>query len=60
MSAASAMVVTFVGTMYGVAVGGVYAIAQSAGNARLEGGRAARQQQVRYQQHAQQRPPHYD
>lgn len=49
MSAASAMVATFIGGMYGAAVGGVYAIAQGASNARLEGGRGQqRPQHVRY------------
>ena len=66
MSGASAMVATFIGGMYAVAAGGVYTAIQSAGNARrLEGGRAARQQQVRYQQYAQQqqqlaRRPQYE
>merc|ERR1719231_2084969 len=42
MSGASAMVATFVGGMYGSAVGGIYFLAQSAGkHARLEGGRRA-------------------
>merc|ERR1719399_1068189 len=51
MSGASAMVATFVGGMYGAAAGGVYALIQGgARHARLEGGRAARQQRMRYQQ----------
>merc|ERR1719164_143363 len=38
MSGASAMVVTFVGGMYGAAAGGVYALIQSSSrHARLEG-----------------------
>ena len=49
MSGASAMVVTFVGGMYGAAAGGVYMLIQSsARHARLEGGRAQRQQRMRY------------
>ena len=39
MSGATAMVGLFVGGMYATAVGGVYVLAKSAGNARLEGGR---------------------
>merc|ERR1719240_957529 len=51
MSGASAMVATFVGGMYTAAVGGVYMVIQSASkNARLEGGRSARQQRMRYEQ----------
>ena len=51
MSGASAMVVTFVGGMYGTAAGGVYMLLQNAKHARLEGGRAQQQQRyMRYQQ----------
>merc|ERR1719324_1560089 len=48
MSGASAMVATFIGGMYATAAGGVYALIQSSSrNARLEGGRAARQARMR-------------
>ena len=53
MSGASAMVVTFVGGMYGTAAGGVYVLLQNAKHARLEGGRAQREQQQRYMQYRQ-------
>jgi len=57
MSGASAMVATFIGGMYGTAVGGVYMIAQSqSNNARLRGGGEAQRARVRHQaQYA-----HYD
>jgi len=58
MSGASAMVATFIGGMYSVAVGGVYTVLKaSANNARLEGGR--RQQRPQYVRHAP-RYEHYD
>lgn len=60
MSGASAMVATFIGGMTSVAVGGVYAIAQSASNnARLRGGDERRRPQMRYQQ-PRQHYAHYD
>jgi len=49
MSGASAMVATFIGGMYGTAVGGVLAIAQSAqNNARLRGNEQHRRPQMRH------------
>jgi len=49
MTGASAMVATFIGGMYATAAGGLYmAIQASNNNARLEGGRGARRQHVRY------------
>ena len=48
MSGATAMVGLFVGGMYATAVGGVYVLAKSAGNARLEGGRGGGARYVRH------------
>merc|ERR1712146_432126 len=60
MSGASAMVATFVGGMYATAAGGVYMAIQSASrNARLEGGRGARQQRMRYEQRYAEQQRHY-
>ena len=54
MSGASAMVATFIGGMYGTAVGGVYALAQSASkNARLRG--EQQRARMRHREYA-----HYD
>lgn len=47
MTGASAMVALVVGGMYTTAVGGVYLVARSALQARLEGGQAGRQRFVR-------------
>jgi len=59
MSGASAMVATFIGGMYATAAGGLYAVIKASNdNARLEGGRGGRRQQVRYDQR--QHYEHYD
>merc|ERR1719152_469640 len=59
MSAASAMVATFVGGMYATAAGGVYMLIQNAERARLEGRGGPRQpQRMRYEQRG--RYAHYD
>jgi hypothetical protein len=51
MTGASAMVALVVGGMYTAAVGGVYLVARSAQQARLEGGQAGRPRYVRNRQY---------